>query len=344
MKTIEHKIISEKETGKSVKEFEIEVGAETFEQFRLKALQKYTADAELPGFRKGKAPETLVLKQVGEMRVLEDAANTVINELVLALLTEKHLRFIGEPKVSLTTLAPQNPLRFKITVTLAPEITLPDYKKIAAEKNRAPAPPPQVTEKELEESLAHIKKILSSQNPAGEKEAKPFELTDEHVKKLGKFKNIAEFTEKLKQDLEIDKAARARERNVLEIVEQLVAATKIELPEILVEHELDRIESEFSHDVERMGQKFDEYLAKIKKTRDDLRKEWKDNAEKRAVFELLIPHIARAENLSVPKEDIERETTHLLEHHKDASREVAALYVERSLLRQKVLDFLANTK
>ena len=344
MKTIEHKILSEKEAGKSVKEFEIEVGVETFEQFRLKALQKYTADAELPGFRKGKAPETLVLKRVGEMRVLEDAANTVINELVLALLTEKQLRFIGEPKVSLTTLAPQNPLRFKVAITLAPEVLLPDYKKIAAEKNRAPAPPPQVTEKELEEALAHIKKILSSQNPAGEKEAKLFELTDEHVKKLGKFKNIAEFTEKLKQDLEMDKAARARERNVLEIVEQLVAATKIELPEILVEHELDRIKSEFSYDVERMGQKFDEYLAKIKKTRDDLRKEWKDNAEKRAVFELLIPHIARAENLSVPKEDIERETTHLLEHHKDASREVAALYVERSLLRQKVLDFLANTK
>ncbi len=113
---------------------------------------------------------------------------------------------------------------------------------------------------------------------------------------------------------------------------------------MLVEYELDAIENEFAHDVERMGQKMDAYLLKIKKTREDLRKEWRQNAEKRALFELVLPRIAKAESVSVPSEEVEHETKHLLEHYKDADKETARLYVERSLVRQKVLELLESQK
>ncbi len=341
MQNIEHKILSEKDAGKSVKEFEVEVPAETLDRFRNDTLKKLAAEAELPGFRKGKAPEALVLKETGEMRVLEEAANNIINKLVFSLITEKKLRFIGEPRVTLTAIAEGNPLRFKVAITVAPEITLPDYKKIASDENHKKIPAPEVTEKELQEALEHIKRILAQGQANTDKSApKTVELTDETVQKLGSFKSVAEFTDRLKKDMLKDKESRQKEKRVLEIIEAVVNKTSLEMPEMLVEYELDRIESEFSHDVERMGQKYDEYLKKIKKTGEELRKEWRDNAEKRAKFELIMPRIAKEENLTVPPEEIEKETNHLLEHHKDAEKETAKLYVERALLRQKVLSFL----
>jgi FKBP-type peptidyl-prolyl cis-trans isomerase (trigger factor) len=328
-----------------LKEFEIEVSASVLEQAKLQTLRKIAAQAELPGFRKGKAPEALVLKETGEMHVLQEAAEQIVNTIALSLLTEKKLKFIGSPSITLTALAPGNPLRFKVVITVAPEISLPDYKQLARDVNKREQKAPEVTEKELGEALEHIQKLLVSKEMApGSPDQKTFELNDESVKLLGKFESLNEFKEKLKQDMLKDKEIRAREKVRLEIVEAIVAHTKTEVPDMLVEHEVDAIESEFVHDVERMGQKMDTYLTKIKKTREDLRKEWRPNAQKRALFELVLPHIAKAEQVSIPSEEIEHETKHLLEHYKDADKESARFYVERSLIRQKVLQLLESQK
>ena len=345
MAKIIYTVISEKEAGKSTKEFEIEIPTEEFEKFRKLALHKAVQNAEISGFRKGKAPEAIVLKTVGEMAILQEAADEAIHEAIIGVLSEKQIRFIGQPHATLTKLAPHNPLQFKITVALVPELTLPEYKKIAAKENEKPLPESAVTDEELKTSLDHIKKILAGQTGESPKETVVVpELTDETVKKLGNFKAVAEFTEKLRADLLSDKQTRNREKRVLEIIENIVSNTKGDIPEALVEHELDRIESEFMHDIERIGMKPEEYLKKINKTKEVLRKEWFGNAEKRAKFELVLPRIAAAEKITVPAEDIERETTHLLEHYKDADKETAKLYIERTLLRQHVLKFLENQK
>ncbi len=345
----DYTIISERDVRRSEKEFEVEIPAETLERSHALHLKKLSAEAQVPGFRKGKVPEAIVLSKVGEMRVLEQAADELVHEALVSVLKEKQLTFVGQPSISITMLARNNPLRFKMQVAILPTISLPDYKSLAARENSKQRPEISVSDKELDESLMHIRKILAHQDGAArpEKEAsnsEPAPLTDALVKKLGNFASVADFTEKLKNDLQTDKQAREREKHVLGIIEKIVAATDLELPEPLIEHELDRIEAEFNQDIERMGQKPDEYLKTIRKTREELRKEWHSNAEKRAKFELILPRIARAENLNVPAEDIERESKHLLEHYKDADKEAAKLYVERVLLRQKVLEFLEKQK
>lgn len=344
MEKIDYTITEEKDLEQSEKEFSIEVSAETLSRYRATVLKEIVADAEFPGFRKGKAPEAKVLSEVGEMTVLEKAAERIVNETAFSVIGEKKLRFIGQPRIAIKTLAPGNPLHFSITVTVAPEVTLPDYKKIAAEINNKEIPVSEVTDAELNEALENIKKMLSQETGAAGAGGAVFELTDESVKKLGGFENLEAFKQKLREDLLTDKKSKAKDKKMLEIIEAVIAKTPIALPAVLIEQELDQLESEFEYDLKRMGKTLEDYLKNANRTREDLKKDWKGNAEKRAKFELIFPRIVKEENLTVPREEVEKETKHLLEHQPDAQHETAKLYMERVLLRQKVLRFLAEQK
>lgn len=116
-------------------EREIEIiGAITAEKMSLmreKALKKFKDDLELPGFRKGNAPESLVAQKVGEMRLLEEAAEIAMQEEYPNILDEHKVDAIGRPEITITKLAPGNDLGFKIKTALYPDVKIGDYKKIA---------------------------------------------------------------------------------------------------------------------------------------------------------------------------------------------------------------------
>ena len=104
------------------------------------------------------------------------------------------------------------------------------------------------------------------------------------------------------------------------------------------------MESELQAQIERMGGSFDGYLAEIKKDRETVRKEWRPDAERRARLQLMLLQIARAENITAPKEAVETEVKHILEQYKDASEENARGYIETVLTNKKVIEFLESQK
>ena len=79
------------------------------------------------------------------------------------------------------------------------------------------------------------------------------------------------------------------------LIDALVAGVSIEIPDVLVESELERMLSEMKNDVSRMGLSWTDYLKHLKKTEDDMKKDWNEAAEKRVKFELLSGHIAKTE-------------------------------------------------
>jgi len=91
-------------------------------------------------------------------------------DIYLAIVKNEKLNVIGRPEVTITKLAPGNPVEFKIQTAVMPEITLPDYKNIASsvsvEKNAG-----DVSDKELNETLEQIKKGIAGQKKVGGKEA-----------------------------------------------------------------------------------------------------------------------------------------------------------------------------
>ena len=162
------------------------------------------------------------------------------------------------------------------------------------------------------------------------------------MKTIGDFSDVPDFKAKLSVMIAEDKENLAGEKRRIAIADAIADAAKIDLPDVIVESELDRSESQFAADIERMGVKLDDYLKHAKKTIDDLRKEWRPHAEKKAKLQLILNEIAKAEKLAPSKKEIEAEVAHIVEHYKDADRERAAVYAETVLTNEKVFEFLEN--
>lgn len=344
IKANEQKIYHTKSVNKlegSEIEFEGEIKSEILKSFRDKALEEIKKNAELPGFRKGNVPESLIIGKIGELSVLEDGAHLAIQEAVPRILTDHQYDYVGHPEIIITKIAHNEPLGFKIKIAVMPEVELADYKKIAKAENSKEAQKIEIGEKEVEEAISQILKSVAHNHNKKENAPLP-ELNDELVKKLGDFKDVADFKIKLKDIIIKEKETKAREKKRLEIVDRIISDSKMSLPKILIENELNKIEAQFKDDIERMGMKAEDYLKHLKKSFEDMRKDWRPDAEKRAKLQIVLNRIAVSEKIEADKEQVEKETSHLLEHHKDANPARAKEYMEMVMTNQKVFEFLEN--
>ncbi|MBI2120297.1 MAG: hypothetical protein HYT94_01580, partial [Parcubacteria group bacterium] len=165
-------------------------------------------------------------------------------------------------------------------------------------------------------------------------------LDEELLKSLGDFKTVGELKEKIKENLAKEKEQRAREMRRMEILKNVSEKTEIELPDVLVRSELERMLSQFKYDVSRMGLKFEEYLKHVKKTEEGIRKEWEKDAENKAKGQLILSKIAQAEKLIPDEAVVETQVKQLMEHYADADELNTRAYVTMVLMNEKVFDFL----
>lgn len=331
-----------------------EISKDVTLRYRKKALSKIGENITIPGFRKGHVPENVLVRNVGEKTILEETAELVLSDLYPTLVKEHKLTVIGRPEISITKLAPDNPIGFTIRTAVIPNITLPDYKVIATEIIDSQKPTStEVDDKDIEETILRIRKqftttsnnVIKNNNGTNKDNEEPLpELTDEFVKKIGSFKNVSDFRKKLKENMEHEKKNRVKGKIRVGIGNAIIEKSHIPLPKILVESELDKMLAQFKDDIKKMGLTFDEYLTKIKKTAEDLRVEWKTDAEKRAKLQLILNTIAKKENLTASQEAVEKEVNHLLSHFKDADRKRVAIYAETILINEQVFQFLEQQK
>lgn len=333
-----------KKLEKSQVEIKDEITADVFESFRLKALKKLGENVEIDGFRKGHVPESVLEKRLGEMPVLEEAAQMAIASVYAKIIKENNIDAIGYPRINITKLAKGNPLGFTITVAVLPEIVLPDYKKIAKEAMSSKEDV-AVSDEEVEAAIKNIQKMKAQEG--GQKEVKDEdlpELDEEYLKKLGDFKSVDDLKIKIKENMSLEKTTRANDKKRLSMIETLAEKTKLDVPEVLISAEVEKIEHRIKHDLEHMGMKYDDYLKHLNKTEEDLRRDWQADAEKRAKIELIVGEIAKKENLSAPKEKVEEELKKVLEAYKDANPENARYYIENVLTNEEVFKFLESQK
>jgi FKBP-type peptidyl-prolyl cis-trans isomerase (trigger factor) len=347
-----YKIIGSKDLDNSEVEIECEIEAEAVEAHRPKAIAKIQKDLSLPGFRPGHVPEAMLVKHVGELFVYNEMADLAINDVFADILTENKTNFITMPQIQITKLAEKNPVQFKIIGPVMPEIKLPNYKKIAKSENEEKAEPTEATEKELEETIEEIRKnyALRNHNHAegeehkeGEKMDLP-EVNEEWVKKLGAFATVEDFKNKIREGIKKEKEFKAKDKKRMSIIEKILEDTKVVMPKIMIESELRKMQAQFEDDISRAGLKVEDYLKHLKKTPDDLKKEWTPDAEKRAKVQLIITKIALEEKIEADPEVIKREVENLLKTYKDATEDRTRAYVEMMLVNEKVFEWLENQK
>jgi len=142
----------------------------------------------------------------------------------------------------------------------------------------------------------------------GAYEAKLPEMTDEWVKSVGNFKNIAELREAIKKNLLSEKKAKEEERAELEALDLILNTAAFgDIPEVLINSETENMLTELKQSIEHQKLSFAKYLEMIKKTEDDLRKEFFAKAEKRIKTSLVIREIAKQEDLKLNDQEIDEE-------------------------------------
>jgi trigger factor len=333
------------ETGEV--EIKSSIDAKEFAEAVKNAVEEIKKDITLPGFRKGAAPEKIVREKIGEAAILHEAAEHAISHAYGHILEAEKIDAIGHPKVAITKMAEGNPLEFTIVTAVVPEVKKLDYKEVAKKENSKKSEPVAVTDAEVEKAIEDIKNNFARVNAQkGKKaeEAKPLELTDDLVKTWGEFKDIADFRAKLRENLAKEKEHKALEKRRIELVDALTADLEVVIPEVLVASELVRMTDQMKHDIERMGLKWEEYLKHLKKSEDDLKKEWRESAVKRVKLDLAIAHIAKEEKIEADREKVEAEVKHALEHNKDIDPERARSYFSNIFQNQAVFEFLEKQK
>ncbi len=333
------------------------ITAEKMSSLREKALKKFKEDLELPGFRKGNAPDSIVAQKVGEIRLLEEAAEIALSEEYPNILEEHKIDAIGRPEITITKLAPGLDLEFKAKTALYPDVKLADYSKIAKKSLGEKKDAPEITEAEIDEvikdvqrNIAHQKLHMDKDTPEHVHDHAPIKDEDlpavdmNFIKMLGDFKDVEDFKSKIKENLSTEKSMKAKDKSRTDILEKIMEESTIDLPKIIVDGEMEKMLAQFKDDIAKNGITYEDYLKHIKKTEDDLKAEWKETALKRAKSQVILNTIAKDENINPNEEDIKKEMEHILEHYKDSDRFRVRMYVETFLTNELVFQFLESQK
>jgi FKBP-type peptidyl-prolyl cis-trans isomerase (trigger factor) len=329
-------------------EFQAEISVEALEEYTLTELSRYAEEMALPGFRKGKVPENLVREHVGEMELLEGAADEALRDAMQAIVADEALAVIGRPELVVTKIAPKNPLEFKIRYALAPEVTLPDYKKIGKTVSEIKEELAS-TDKEIDDAIARIREMIAgATNKAESDGATPVKtelppLTDEDVKKFGPFENVAAFRAEIARNLAQEKESLAKDRKREEMIKQIVAHAKAKIPPMLIEQEFHEFIADRDHRIQEAGLSLDEYLKTTGKTAEVLEKEERALIEEDIKTSLVIQEIRKKEELAPESREVQIAIARMKLRYPERSEDDLHRTAEAMVLQEKLFAMLEGT-
>ena len=132
-------------------QFSVEVEAQTLESARQKAARKIAQRVKIPGFRPGKAPYSVIEKQVGEQAIKDEALDIVLDDMYPRVIEESGIKPYG-PGTLEKVHEDKEPQIFEFRVPLSPEVKLGDYQGI-----RLPFVDKPVNKKDIENVLDNLR-------------------------------------------------------------------------------------------------------------------------------------------------------------------------------------------
>ena len=173
-------------------------------------------------------------------------------------------------------------------------------------------------------------------------------LDDEFAKSLGNFHSLKEVEASINQGLAIEKETKEKDRIRLAILEKIAAVTEVKVPPELIKNRLDAMLRDLDGELHQKGMELGLYLAHIKKTQDELRRDWRPKAELQAKMGLIARTIAKKEELSVGEEEVNRELQIVLQQYimsgQGGTGPEALQNIDPEGLKSKIRDALLNEK
>ncbi len=174
-------------------------------------------------------------------------------------------------------------------------------------------------------------------------------IDDAFAASLGKFESLEQLKENMRDGMLEEKRAKSKAERRTWILDALVAKAEIDYPEVLVQEELSRMIREFEMQVQSMGIDFAEYLTKMKKTEDEMKREWEPQAKKRLAAYIILDTLAKEEDIDIDSQEVEAEMNKTLAQYKDVKDIGKKIDMERlyaaargQLLNEKVFAWLES--
>jgi trigger factor len=406
------------------REIQVEVPAADVTRETDTLIQKYQKLARIPGFRRGHVPAS-VIKQ----RFSEDIKSEVVDALVPRFFSreaeKQGLIPVSQPRVTDLHIHDGEPLRFKATFEVMPEIKVEGYKELRADK-----PAVSVTDEEVEEALKGIQEQRATFNPVEGRaladgdfaqvsldgkpkdgEGKPVhmddilvevagkttmpeftenlrgasvgdektfdvlypedfsdqrlagktltytvrvqgikqkslpELNEGFAKELGEFANLDEVRKKIREGMEAERKQAAERESKDKLVTELIKRNDLEMPEALVERQIDLRLERGLRALAAQGMKSED-MKKMDLNR--LRAGQREQAVQELKAAMLLEKIADQEKIEVGDEEINREVEALAEQSKQPVESIRARLTQDGVLdrirnrirNEKTLDYL----
>lgn len=287
-------------TKENTYEVEVSVDAETFAKAVNKAYKKQVKNINVPGFRKGKAPKSIIEKMYGEGVFYEDAMQDCYPEALDAAAKEAELNVIAVDSLEAID-ASKDGFTFKATVITYPVIDINDYKGITVTKKST-----RVTKKLIDEEIEKVRDrnsrmVTVEQGEVvdgdmvvidfeGMKDGEPFEggKAENYNLKIGSGNFIPGFEDQIighKTGEEFTISVKFPEDYQAEELKGADAEFKINLHEIK-RKELPELDDEFVKDVSDK-ETLDEYKEEVKETvKKRLEEEQKKDIEDQVITKL----------------------------------------------------------
>jgi trigger factor len=417
-------------TKDSVKrEISVEIPASEVARETEVQVQRYQKSARLPGFRSGHVPPSIIRQRFGE-GLKNDVAEALIPKYFRKEAEKQGLIPVSQPRVTDLHIHDGEPLRFKATFEVLPEINVEGYKELRAEK-----PEIVVTDEEVEQALNNVREQHASytnvegrplaegdfaqasmdgkpKTPAGDENAKSNpalkdvlieiggkntvpeftqnlvgaaageertfdvvypedapdkrlagktfvytvkvngikqknlpEMNDDFAKELGEFTSLDQVRKQIRENIDAEKRHDAERRAKDKIVAELVKRNEFEVPESLVDRQIDLRLERGLRALAAQGMKMED-MKKMDLPR--LRAGQREQAVQDVKSTLLLDRIADLEKIEVSDEEVNRELNALATQSKQTPEAVRARLTEdggldriRNRIRsEKTLEFL----
>jgi trigger factor len=160
-------IVATKEESPTRTVLEIEVPAERVEEAINDTVRSYARRAAIPGFRKGKAPESVVRQRFGD-QIRADALEALLPDAVADAIKEKQLSILGRPRVEDLKWEPPGPIRFSARLDLKPAVDAGDWRGVPVEDQ-----PVEPAEEEVSKVIDRIREAHAEFHPVEGRAAAP---------------------------------------------------------------------------------------------------------------------------------------------------------------------------
>ena len=133
------------------------------------------------------------------------------------------------------------------------------------------------------------------------------ELDDDFASEASEFDTLDEYKADIRKELEKSKASRAENAMKNKVIEKVFEANDIDVPDVMVESEIDNMISEFDQQLRSQGLDLNTYMQYLGKDPKEMRDELKDEAFKKTKTRMIVSAVAEQEDFQVTEEEVNAE-------------------------------------